>query len=69
MKADAKIANQVAYYYGTIAKALKPLLDWSEIPAQAVQDAVYRELVRSGVSSSQATNIAFHVKEALSWFI
>lgn len=63
------IAKQVDRYYGAIVRALKPLLEWSEIPAEAVQHAVYRELVKSGVSSSKATEISFHVKEALSWFI
>lgn len=63
------VAKQVDKYYGAIVNALKPLLKWSEVPADAVKDAVYRELVKNGVSASQASKIAFHVKEALSWFI
>ncbi|MBF0831303.1 hypothetical protein IR127_00410 [Lactobacillus murinus] len=63
------MAKQVDKYYGAIVNALKPLLKWSEVPADAVKDAVYRELVKNGVSASQASKIAFHVKEALSWFI
>lgn len=63
------VANQVDKYFTTIASSLTPLLNWTEIPAQAVQDAVYRGLVNSGVSSSTATEIAHAIKEVLSWVI
>ncbi|MCS4488773.1 hypothetical protein [Streptococcus sciuri] len=63
------IANQVDRYFTTIASSLSPLLSWSEIPAQAVHDVVYRGLVNSGVSSSTATQIAHAIKEVLSWVL
>ena len=35
-------------HYSKICKFLKPLLEWEEIPAQAVYDAVFRGLHNSG---------------------
>ncbi len=63
------VANQVDRHYGTIVNALKPLLEWSEIPAQAVYDSVYRALLNSGVSRSTASQIALAIKEAVSWVL
>ncbi|WGN89559.1 hypothetical protein [Ligilactobacillus faecis] len=63
------VANQVDRYYGAIVNALKPLLEWSEVPAQAVYDAVYRSVRSAGASNSVATNIALAIREAVSWIL
>ncbi|WP_204773325.1 hypothetical protein [Ligilactobacillus agilis] len=63
------VARQADKYYGAIVNALKPLLEWSEVPAKAVYDAVYRSVRNAGASSSVATNIALAVREAVSWIL
>lgn len=63
------VANQVDRYFGKIAASLTPLLEWTDIPAQAVYDAVFRGLVNSGVSRSVVTNIALAIREAVSWIL
>ena len=67
--AGKTVAKNFLKYFDKIAGALKPLLEWADIPAQAVYDAVYNVLYSSGVSSSVAANIALAIKEGLSWFI
>ena len=62
-------AKNFLKYFDKICDALEPLLEWTEIPAQAVYDAVYRTLKNTGVSSAVAANIALAIKEGLSWFI
>ncbi|MBE5980476.1 MAG: hypothetical protein E7249_15275 [Paenibacillaceae bacterium] len=63
------VAKNFLKHFDTIAGALEPLLAWSDIPAQAVYDAVFRGLYNAGVSRAVATNIALAIKEGLSWFI
>lgn len=63
------VAKNFLKHFDTVAKALEPLLEWSDIPAQAVYDAVFRGLYNAGVSRAVATNIALAIKEGLSWFI
>lgn len=63
------VANQVDRYYGAIVNALKPLLEWSEIPANAVYNAIYRNVKNAGASSSVASNVALAIKEAGSWIL
>ena len=67
--AGKTVAKNFFKYFDKICDALKPLLKWTEIPAQAVYDAVYRTLKNAGVSSKVAANIALAIKEELSWFI
>lgn len=62
---DAAMFN--AYYYD-VTNALKPLLSWSEVPTQAVYDAVYRGLVGS-LGRQQATRIANALAGAVSLLI
>ena len=45
-------------------KAVKPLLKWSEIPGQAVYDAIFRAIINAG-SRSVAANVANAVREVL----
>ncbi len=63
------VAKNFLKYYDKVVEALDPLLEWSEIPAQAVYDAVRRVLVAAGVSETVAVNIALAIKEGLSWFV
>ncbi len=63
------VAKNFLKYYDKVVEALEPLLEWSEIPAQAVYDAVRRVLVSAGVSETVAVNIALAIKEGLSWFV
>lgn len=63
------VAKNFLTHFDKITKAIEPLLAWSEIPAQAVYDAVFRGLYNAGVSRAVATNIALAIKEGLSWFI
>ena len=62
------VAKNFLKHFDKVSTALKPLLKWADIPAQAVYDAVYRALYNAGVSSSVAANIALAIKEGLSWF-
>lgn len=63
------VAKNFLKYFDKIAGGLKPLLEWAEIPTNAVYDAVYRALVNAGASNSVVTNIALAIKEGLSWLI
>lgn len=63
------VARQADKYYGAIVNALKPLLEWSEVPANAVYDSVYRNVKNAGASSKVASNIALAIKEAVSWIL
>lgn len=63
------VARQADKYYGAIVNALKPLLEWSEVPAKAVYDSVYRNVKNAGASNQVATNIALAIKEAVSWIL
>lgn len=67
--AGKSTANSFIKHHKKITKALKPLLKWSEIPRQAIYDAVFRGLYNAGVSRSVATKIALAVKEGLDWFL
>ena len=67
--AGKTVAKNFLKHFDKVCDALKPLLEWTEIPTQAVYDAVYRALKNAGVSSSVAANIALAIKEGLSWFI
>ncbi|HDA6827023.1 TPA: hypothetical protein O5S06_001179 [Staphylococcus aureus] len=53
--------------YSGIVKELKPLLKWSEVPANAVSDAVKRGAINAGLSKSDAGIISTVVKEAIAW--
>ena len=63
------VAKNFLKYYDKVVEALDPLLEWSEVLAQAVYDAVRRVLVAAGASETVAVNIALAIKEGLSWFV
>lgn len=67
--AGKTVAKNFKKYFGKICNAIEPLLSWTELPAQAVYDAVYRTLKNVGASNTVATNVALAIKEGLSWFI
>ncbi len=62
------VAKNFLKNYDKVVKALDPLLSWTDIPVQAVYDAVRRVLVNAGVKEKVAVNIALAIKEGLSWF-
>ena len=66
---DKKTAKQFLKYHKGIAGALTPLLEYSEIPKQAVADAVFRGVINSGGSRVVASRIATAVKAAWDWFL
>lgn len=68
LDASPKMIKNVSKYYDDIIDELNPLLKWSEIPSQAVHDAVYRALVHD-LGSSQATSIAHLVQEVFSFLL
>lgn len=63
------VAANFLKHFDKITEGLQPLLEWSDIPAQAVYDFVFRALWNAGVSRSVAANVALAIKEGLSWFI
>ena len=64
---DKTIAKKVDKFFSPIVSALKPLLEWSEIPGDAVYDAVFRAIIKAGGSRSIAANIANAIREILEW--
>lgn len=62
-----KAANIFDKGYSCIVKELKPLLKWSEVPANAVGDAVKRGALNAGLSRGDAGTIATVAKEAIAW--
>lgn len=64
-----QISKNFLKYFDDITDAINPLLKWSDIPAQAVYDAVLSGLLNANVSRSVATNIALAIKEGIGWFI
>lgn len=67
--AGKTVAKNFLKYFDKIVAALNPLLEWTDVPSQAVYDAVYRALYNAGASSSVASTVALAIKEGLSWFI
>lgn len=63
--AGKTVAKNVNNFFTPITKALKPLLKWSEIPGQAVYDAIFRAIINAGGSRSVAANVANAVREVL----
>lgn len=64
-----KVAKQFLKYHAGIAAELTPLLEWSDIPKQAVADAVYKGVINFGGSEAIAKNISLAIKEAWDWLI
>jgi len=64
-----KISKKFLKYHSKIATGLTPLLDWVDVPKQAVYDAVFNALRSADVSRDVAASIALAIKEGLSWFI
>lgn len=54
--------------FGAISSELNPLLEWADIPSQAVYDATYRAL-RGKVANSTAVSVANALAEGISWLI
>jgi hypothetical protein len=67
--AGKRAANAFSKHFDKIAKQVKPLLKWTDVPSQAVADAVYRGLINAGVARSTAKNAANAIKQGLSWII
>lgn len=65
--AGKTVAKNVNKFFTPITRALKPLLKWSEIPGQAVYDAIFRAIINAGGSRSVAANVANTVREVLEW--
>lgn len=63
------VSKNFLKHYSKVTKSLKPLLEWSEIPKQAVYDAVFRGLYNAGVSRKVAAGVALTIKEGLGSFI
>lgn len=63
-KKAAKAFNKA---YSPLVKELKPMLKWSEVPANAVRDAGIRAGRAAGLSESQAHTLGVSLKEAISW--
>lgn len=55
--------------FSHVSPQLRQLLKWSDIPYQAVYDAVYRGMIKSGVKRATATEAALAIKEGLSWLM
>ncbi|WP_188355068.1 hypothetical protein [Galliscardovia ingluviei] len=64
-----KAADTFIKHFDEISSAISPLLQWSDLPAQAVYDAVFRALVDASVPRETAAKVALAIKEGLSWFI
>ncbi|MGV3041575.1 hypothetical protein ACEE08_01360 [Staphylococcus rostri] len=62
-----KAANAFNKAYTPLVKELKPMLQWSEVPANAVRDADIRAGRNAGLTESQAHNLGVALKEAISW--
>lgn len=65
--AGKTVARNADKFFTPITNALNPLLAWSEIPGQAVYDAVFRAVVNSGGSRATAASIANAIREVLEW--
>lgn len=65
--AGKTVAKNVNKFFTPITRALKPLLKWSEIPGQAVYDAIFRAIINAGGSRPVAANVANAVREVLGW--
>ena len=65
--AGKTVAKNVNKFFTPITRALKPLLKWSEIPGQAVYDAIFTAIINAGGSRSVAVNVANAVREVLEW--
>ena len=66
-EAGKTVAKNVNKFFTPITRALKPLLKWSEIPGQAVYDAIFKAIINAGGSRSVAANVANAVREVLEW--
>lgn len=62
-----KAVNAFNKAYTPLVKELKPLLKWSEVPANAVRDAAIRAGRAAGLSESQVHTLGVTLKEAISW--
>ena len=52
-----------------IEPELRQLLRWSDIPSQAIHDAVYRGMRDAGSSDYYATKVAHGIKQAVGWLL
>jgi hypothetical protein len=67
-KGGKKAAKAFIKAYSPLEKELKPMLKWSEVPANAVRDAGIRAGRAAGLSESlQAHTLGVSLKEAISW--
>lgn len=64
-----RAAKAFSKHFNKVSPQLKSLLKWSDVPYQAVHDAVYRGLINAGVSRATATKAAHALKEGLTWLL
>lgn len=62
-----KAATAFNKAYSPLVKELKPMLKWSEVPANAIRDADIRAGRAAKLSESQANTLGVTLKEAVSW--
>ncbi|HEL1664895.1 TPA: hypothetical protein U0J94_002321 [Streptococcus suis] len=65
--AGKTVARNANKFFSPIAASLEPLLEWAEIPGNAVYDAVFRAVIKAGGSRAVAANIANAIREVLEW--
>ena len=55
--------------FHSVEPQLRELLRWSDIPSQAIYDAVYRGMRAAGSSNYYATKVAHGIKQAVGWLL
>ncbi len=63
------VAKYFLKYHTKIAKSLTPLLQWADIPKNAVVDAVYRGVIAGGGTNHVATLVSHAVEIVWELFI
>ena len=62
-----KAANAFNKAYTPLVNELKPMLQWSEVPANAVGDAAWRAAKAANLTNDQAGVLSTVLKEAIAW--
>lgn len=58
---DKKAVKVFIKSFDRAAPQLETLLNWTDIPYQAVFDAVYRGMINAGMSNNIATKVAYAI--------
>lgn len=64
-----KVAKWFLKYHAGISASLEPLLKYSDLPKDAVVDAVYRGIINAGGSSQIASNVSLAIKTVWDLFL